>query len=386
MTIKPHGGKLIDLLCKPEEKDDLLARAGKMKQSVMSEREIADFELMSYGVYSPISGFMTKADYDNVVENMRLASGLPWSLPIMHAVSTDFAADIKVGDEVALTYGGKTHGILKVAEKFTYDKKNEAEKVYRTTDEAHPGVAYVYGQGDVYLGGDVVAIELPECEEAFKPNMKTPAETRAFIAENGWERIVAFQTRNPVHRAHEYLLKVALEMTDALFIHPLVGATKKGDIPADVRMDCYNALLKDYFPKGRAHLTVFPAAMRYAGPREAIFHALCRKNYGFTHFIVGRDHAGVGTYYGTYDAQKIFSNFSKEEMDITPLFFEHSFFCSECNGMASDKTCVHGKESRTFLSGTKVREMLQAGTDLPVEFTRPEISEILVEASKHSEF
>lgn len=385
MSIKPHGGKLINLQCKDEEKASLMEKARSLPQSVLSDRETADFELMSYGVYSPLSGFMTEASYKAVVNDMHLPNGLPWSLPIVHAVSKEFADTIKEGDEIALTTdAGNILGIMEVKEKFGYDKKHECEKVYRTADEAHPGVAYTMGQPDVYLGGPVTAINRPSHEAIFEKYLLTPIETRYFIKHNGWDRVVAFQTRNPIHRAHEYLLKTALEMVDALMVHPLTGATKKGDIPADVRMKCYEVLIKNYFPEGRAYLSVFPAAMRYAGPREAIFHAVCRKNYGYTHFIVGRDHAGVGDYYGTYDAQTIFKDVDKAKLDITPVFFEHSFYSKALGHLASSKTSyIDDPKDRVFLSGTKVREMLRNGDDLPEEFTRPEISQILKDSYKN---
>ena len=348
----------------------------------MSKREVADFELMSTGVYSPLSGFMTKDSYEAVVDNMHLPNGLPWSLPIVHAVTKEFADSLTEGDEIALTdEDGTIYGIMTVQEKFPYDKNKEAVNVYRTDDEAHPGVAYVLGQPDIYIGGPVVAINTPKHDAIFEQYLLTPRETRYFFRHKKWDRVVAFQTRNPIHRAHEYLLKVALEMVDALWIHPLVGETKKGDIPADVRMSCYETLIDNYFPKDRAYLSVFPAAMRYAGPREAIFHAICRKNYGCTHFIVGRDHAGVGDYYGTYDAQTIFKDIDKQKMDITPMFFEHSFYSKALGHLASSKTShIEDPADRVFLSGTKVREMLKNGEDLPEEFTRPEISKILVDA------
>lgn len=388
MTIKPHGGKLIDLVCKPEEKEELLAKANNLPKSKLSEREIADFELLATGVYSPLEGFMTQNTYNSVLETMHLPNGLPWTLPIVHAVTREFAANIKDGDQVALTSeDGDVLGILTVLEQYVPDRINECEKVYLTSDEAHPGVAYTLGTPEVYLAGPIVAMELPKHDEIISNSLLTPKETRTFFKMQGFERVVAFQTRNPIHRAHEYLLKVAAESVDCVWIHPLVGATKKGDIPADVRMACYKVITDKYFPEGRAYISGFPAAMRYAGPKEAIFHAICRKNYGCTHFIVGRDHAGVGDYYGTYDAQKIFSEFDKAAIDITPMFFEHTFYSKGLGHLASDKTChIKAEGDRVFLSGTKVRELLSKGEALPEEFTRPEISEILVEAYKTTEF
>jgi sulfate adenylyltransferase len=306
---------------------------------------------------------------------MQLANGLPWAIPItLAADASDAPAE---GAEVALyDPEGTLRGVLSVQAVYEYDKSHEARQVYRTDDEAHPGVAAVYAQGDVLVAGPVTV--LPEVESI--PYQLTPAETRAAIAERGWRTVVGFQTRNPVHRAHEYIQKCALEIVDGLLLHPLVGETKSDDIPADVRMRCYLALLEDYYPQNRVLFSTLPAAMRYAGPREAIFHALMRKNYGCTHFIVGRDHAGVGSYYGTYDAQLLFDQFDPAALGIAPLKFENSFYCRRCQGMASEKTCPHGEEDRVALSGTKVRNLLRVGELPPPEFSRPEVARILVDA------
>jgi len=344
----------------------------------LSARQTADFELLANGGFAPLGGFMGSADWKAVVEDMRLADGKTiWPIPVVLATDLEAA----VGDVVELAASdGKALGRLTVSEIYERDVNREAELVYRTTDEAHPGVAAIYGEGNRCIAGEIEADALPDHEDAFMRRYMTPEESRKVFADRGWKRVVAFQTRNPIHRAHEYLTKAALEICDGLFLHPLIGETKEGDIPADVRMRCYEVLVDQYYPDDRVVLGVNPAAMRYAGPREAVFHAIVRRNYGATHFIVGRDHAGVGDYYGTYDAQRIFDDIDTDQLGIEPLFFEHTFWCRECEGMASAKTCPHDQESRLFLSGTKVREMLSAGETPPVEFTRKEVAEILINA------
>jgi sulfate adenylyltransferase len=366
--IKPHGGTLVDRT--GERPDDL----DSLEVLTLTAREVSDLDMLASGALSPLEGFMGRRDYDSVVESMRLANGLLWALPVCLAVD-----EAPSGDRHALADGsGRKLAVLEVGEVYDYDREREAENCFRTTDQAHPGVARLYAQKPRYLAGRVTVFERPE--PAFPELALDPAETRAAFAERGWKRVVGFQTRNPIHRAHEYLTKVALETVDGLLVHPLVGDTKGDDVPADVRVDCYRVLLDGYYPDDRVLLSAFPAAMRYAGPREAIWHAICRKNYGCSHFIVGRDHAGVGDYYGTYDAQLIFDELEPHELDIEPMFFEHSFFCKACGTMASAKTCPHDKDEHVFLSGTKVREMLGAGDVPPEEFTRREVAEVLIGA------
>jgi sulfate adenylyltransferase len=375
-----HGGPLVDLLTIGVEADALRERAASLPTIRLNARTLSDVELLAVGGYSPLNGFMSEADYRSVVSDMHLASGLPWPMPITLAVSTEQGRSIDEGSEIALAdESGRVLAVMQVAQKFGYDKRLEAREVYRTEEEAHPGVAAVYAQGEVLLGGPFRVLELPSHDD-FPQYRLTPAQTRAEFANRGWRTVVGFQTRNPVHRAHEYIQKCALEIVDGLLLHPLVGETKSDDIPADVRMRCYEVLLENYYPIDRVLLSVNPAAMRYAGPREAVFHALVRKNYGCTHFIVGRDHAGVGSYYGTFDAQRIFEEFAPGELGITPLMFDHTFFCRRCDEMASVKTCPHDSDVRVALSGTQVRDMLLGGIAPPIEFSRPEVARILIEA------
>ncbi|OGQ06694.1 MAG: sulfate adenylyltransferase [Deltaproteobacteria bacterium RIFCSPLOWO2_12_FULL_40_28] len=380
--IAPHGGELINLVVSGKERDELLAKAKGLTKVVLNEKQLSDLDMMACGALSPLKGFMNSKDYNSVVKTMHLANGLPWSLPITLSVSNDIADKVKVGDEVSLCDGdGTILGLCKVEEKYDYNKETEAKEVYKTTEVAHPGVASMMSQGDVNLAGPVRVVNRVKYSD-FVSYRKDPKELRQIFKEKGWKTIVGFQTRNPIHRAHEYIQKCALELVDGLLVHPLVGATKSDDVPVDVRMKCYEVLLANYYPSKRTMISAFPAAMRYAGPREAIFHALVRKNYGCTHFIVGRDHAGVGNYYGTYDAQLIFSNFDPIKLGIEPFFFEHTMFCKKCQGMVSAKTCPHSKEEHIALSGTKVREMLVAGIEPPVEFSRPEVARILIGAMK----
>jgi sulfate adenylyltransferase len=382
-TIAPHGGDLVDLLVPEGRREAIRAEADHLPKLVVNARELSDLEMLTVGALSPLTGFVGEADYVSVLETMHLTNGLAWSIPVTLSLTDDDVKRIGAGGSVALLpwEAGDPIAVVEVAEVFKRDRQKESVAVFGTEDLEHPGVQALHDAGDFCLAGTVRALALPQHDD-FLPYRLTPAQTRAAFAERGWRTVVGFQTRNPIHRAHEYLQKCALEIVDGLLVHPLVGATKDDDVPADVRMRCYEALFEGYYPKDRAMVSVFPAAMRYAGPREAIWHAICRKNYGCTHFIVGRDHAGVGSYYGTYDAQRIFEEFEPGELGITPLMFEHSFWCNACEGMASPKTCPHGQGSRVSLSGTKVREMLRAGERPPAEFSRPEVADILIDAMR----
>lgn len=388
--IKPHGGLLINRQLTGDAREQAQQRATTLERIILSDLNLADLEMITTGGLSPLTGYMGVADYESVVVQKRLANGLPWTIPVTLAIAAEQGARIEPGQDVALVEkdddGERILAILHVQEKYGYDKATEAEHVYRTTEEAHPGVARLYRQGDVLLAGPIDVIELPaRTRNEFAELRYTPEQTRKIFAERGWRRIVGFQTRNPIHRAHEYIQKTALEIVDGLLLHPLVGETKSDDIPAKVRVESYQAILDSYYPASRVLLGVFPAAMRYAGPREAIFHAIARKNYGCTHFIVGRDHAGVGKYYGTYDAHYIFDEFTPEEIGITPLFFEHTFYCNSCGAVVSLKTCPHDSSQHVVLSGTQVREKLARGEILPVEFTRPEVSRVLIRGVQERE-
>jgi len=373
-AIAPHGGQLVNRIATPEQKREFLSKADFLPRVQLDARAVSDLEMIAIGGFSPLTGFMNQEDYTRVVVEMRLANGLPWSIPITLSVTEEIASPLQEGGLIRLDDSqGEFIGVLQLTEKYHYDKTQEAINVYRTDDPKHPGVQVVYNQGSVNLAGDIWLLQRHP-HPHFPSYQIDPAASRQMFQDKGWKTIVGFQTRNPIHRAHEYIQKCALETVDGLFLHPLVGATKEDDIPADVRMRCYEILLLHYYPQDRVILAINPAAMRYAGPREAIFHALVRKNYGCTHFIVGRDHAGVGDYYGTYDAQYIFDEFEPGELGIVPMKFEHAFYCTRTKQMATTKTSPSKPEERVHLSGTKVREMLRRGELPPPEFSRPEVA------------
>ena len=377
-AIAPHGGALVNRIATDAQKEEFSAQAESLPRVQLDKRAVSDLEMIAIGGFSPLTGFMAEEDYQQVVNTMHLANGLPWSMPITLSVSAAVADQLKVGNLVRLDdAAGEFIGVLELTQKYTYDKAREASCVYWTDDTNHPGVKVLYDQGEVNLAGPIWLLNRHP-HPKFHNYQIDPALSRTIFREKGWRSIVGFQTRNPIHRAHEYIQKCALETVDGLFLHPLVGATKSDDIPAEVRMRCYEIMMDLYFPNNRVILAINPAAMRYAGPREAVFHALVRKNYGCTHFIVGRDHAGVGDYYGTYDAQQIFDDFDQTTLGIIPMKFEHAFYCKRTQSMATTKTSPSLPEERVHLSGTKVREMLRRGEMPPPEFSRPEVAAELV--------
>jgi sulfate adenylyltransferase len=377
---QPHGGRLINRIAEGQEREKWLARAAQLPRVRLNLRQISDVEMIATGAFSPLEGFMERADYERVLAEERLANGTVWTIPVTLAVDEATKQAVGTSEAAALTdEHDRVVAVLELREIFSYDREKEAQAVLRTTDASHPGVQYLRAAGEHCLAGPIHVLERRQNPVTANYRLD-PRETRYLFAQRGWNTIVAFQTRNPVHRAHEYILKCALETVDGLLLHPLVGETRDEDIPADVRIECYLALLGNTLPAARTIFSVYPAAMRYAGPREAIFHAIARKNYGCTHFIVGRDHAGVGNFYGPFDAQKKFFDFAPHELGITPYCFDATFYCKKCAQVASEKTCSHGPENRLTLSGTKVREMLRNGEGLPLEFTRPEVAKILEKA------
>ncbi|MGB2985288.1 MAG: sulfate adenylyltransferase [Phycisphaerae bacterium] len=375
--VSPHGGRLVDRTGAPED-------SAKPTVSItLSAREQCDLEMIAIGAMSPLEGFMGEADYHSACDNITLTDGTVWPIPITCSVDDVTASKISIGDRVGLSDdAGRLLGYMTVDEKYKQDKRKQAIKAYGTEDEAHPGVKVAMESGDFCLAGKVDVVTSRH-DPMFPVHRLTPRQTRAEFQKRGWKTVVAFQTRNPIHRAHEYLTKCAQEIVDGLLIHPLMGATKDGDIPPEVRMTCYEVLIDGYYHPEHTLLSIMPAAMRYAGPREAILHAIYRQNYGCSHFIVGRDHAGVGSYYSTYEAQEIFDAIPEGGLKIAPLRFEHAAWSKRAGGMVSGKTFPKIKGDQIFLSGTALREMLKKGERPPVEFTRPEIADILIDWMKH---
>jgi sulfate adenylyltransferase len=370
----PHGGVLVDRRLDAEQATELAASG--LPWLPLGAAEAADLRALATGAYSPLTGFLGAKDHQSVTESMRLADGTLWPIPVCLGLPEELRVD---GGRLLLSApDGGLAGVLEVEEVYQRDRHAEAELVYGTSDPAHPGVARVLQAPALAVAGPIQAVVAP-LPGPVGARALTPSETRAAFAERGWGTVVGFQTRNPVHRAHEYLMKCALEMVDGLLLHPLVGPTKEGDVPAEVRMRAYQAVL-EYFPAGRVLLGALVAPMRYAGPREAVLHALVRKNYGCTHFIVGRDHAGVGSYYGTFQAQELLASLDEEELGITPLRFDNAFYCRVCLAMATGKTCPHPPGEHVALSGTQVRAMLAAGQLPPAEFSRPEVARLLIDA------
>jgi sulfate adenylyltransferase len=378
--VNPHGGgALKPLLLEGNARAQELARAKTLPQVRISSREVGDLIMLGIGGFTPLTGFMTRADWQGVCDDMKLANGLFWPIPITLSTDKATADSLKIGAEVALLDGESNEilATLSVSEKYTIDKAHECQSVFKTTDTEHPGVKMVMAQGEVNLAGPVKVLSHGGFPEKYGEQFLTPAQTRALFQAKGWRTIAAFQTRNPMHRSHEYLAKVAIEICDGVLIHSLLGKVKAGDIPADVRSDSIAALIDKYFVKNTVIQAGYPLDMRYAGPREALLHALFRQNYGCSHLIVGRDHAGVGSYYGPFDAQHIFDEIPKDALETKPLKIDWTFWCYDCGGMASSRTCPHEEKSRLLLSGTKLRKMLSEGADVPAEFSRPEVLKIL---------
>jgi sulfate adenylyltransferase len=379
--VPPHGGILKPLLLTGNELAEAKKKAEGLPLVKLYSRETSDLIMLAMGAFSPLDGFMREKDYQGVVKDMMMTDGTLWPIPITLSITPEKANSIRLNSEIALVdeESGELMGSMIVEEKYTYDKKLEARHVFGTEDEKHPGVAKIYEQHDMYLGGPVKVFSEGPYPAMYGEYYARPAETRAIFEEKGWVRIAGFQTRNPIHRSHEYVTKIAMEVSDGILIHPLVGKLKADDIPADIRMKCYTTLIDKYYVKNNVVLKVYPMEMRYGGPREALLHAIFRQNFGCSHLIIGRDHAGVGSYYGPFDAQKIFDQIPVGALHIQPLNIDWTFWCHKCGEMASMRTCPHGKEDRVLISGTKVREMLSNGEMPPEEFTRPEIGKILME-------
>ncbi|MDR3504107.1 MAG: sulfate adenylyltransferase [Legionella sp.] len=378
--VPPHGGKLTPVLLPESQRAEALAKAKTLPVIRMSSRETSDLLMIGMGAFSPLTGFMDKANYESVVETKHLTNGLAWPLPITLSVTEEQAAALKIGMEVALvddetdTYCG----ILTVNDKYEYDKIKECKAVFFTDDPVHDGVVKVMAQGNINVGGSFVTFSQLGYATKYGDYYATPAQTRAIFDEKGWATVAAFQTRNPLHRSHEFLCKMGNEICDGLFIHPIVGKLKEGDIPAETRLECYEVLLKNYFNEKNVVMKVYPMEMRYAGPSEAILHSIFRQNFGCSHILVGRDHAGVGDYYSAYQAQEIFDQFKPGELLCQPIKVTAAMFCTKCDGMTTEKTCPHGKEDHLKISGTKLRAMLANGEVPPSNFSRPEVLKILL--------
>ncbi len=377
--LKPHGGKLVNRVLKEEQRDQAFEDAKKLNQLQVTEENITDLNSIATGIFSPLKGFITREDLDSIVKSDSLANGLPWTIPILLSVGKEQAAGFSQGETLSLVDGsGKPVALMELEEKFSYDRASMCEAVFGTTDMEHPGVKKAFTGDGIYLGGEIKILE-KERHKYDQYNL-TPSETRYLFKEKGWNTVVGFQTRNPPHRAHEYLQKSALEICDGLFINPVIGKKKAGDFTDDLILKSYATHLDQFFPQDRAVMSILPFEMRYAGPKEAIFHAIVRKNFGCTHFIVGRDHAGVGNYYDTYAAHRIFEDFGY--LGIQPLFFDFSFYCTKCGGMGTKKTCPHGRESQLGPSGTKIRAIVTEGSEIAPEIMRPEIAAVLRSSSE----
>ena len=382
MLVPAHGGGTTKPLRIPEvDRPDELKRAQSLKKIPMTSREVSDLIMLTIGAYTPLDGFMGEADWRGVCTDMKLTNGVFWPIPITLSAARDLADSINLREDVALVdaESGEIMGIMRIAEKYTIDREFECSHVFRATDDKHPGVQKVLAQGEVNLAGPIVSLSEGEYPEKYKDLYLRPAETRAIFAEKGWSKVAAFQTRNPMHRSHEHLVKIAIEVCDGVLIHQVLGKLKPGDIPAETRTKAINAMVDNYFQPSTVVQAGYPIEMRYAGPREALLHALIRQNFGCSHLIVGRDHAGVGDYYGPFDAQKIFSHLWEGALVTVPLKIDITFFCKKCDGMATARTCPHGMDDRVLISGTMQREMLSKGEDISPQFSRPEVVSILKE-------